>query len=132
MDWIQSQANKYTWYNRVHVDNMLKQVERISKSMKANLAIINDRSSQLKEVRSELRAFRNHPFFIAVVPMVAVVNDEQVPEELRVIAAEALGWYNLHHNKAYIVDLLKKVKTDNTSVMNEVKRTIARLETKNR
>lgn len=129
---IQSQANKYTWYNRVHVDNMLKQVERISKSMKANLAIINNRSSQLKEVRSELRAFRNHPFFIAVDPMVAVVNDEQVSEELRVIAAEALGWYNLHHNKAYIVDLLKKVKTDNTSVMNEVKRTIARLETKNR
>ena len=100
--------------------------------MKANLGIINDRSSSLRDVRVELRAFRNHPCFIAVDPMIAVVSDEQVNEELRIIAAEALGWYNLHHNKAYIVDLLKKVKTDNTSVMNEVKRTIARLETKNR
>ena len=129
---IKSQAGKYTWYNRAHVDNLLKQVEREAKSMQTNLAIINDRSSSLRDVRLELRAFRNHPCFIAVESMVAVIHDEKMAEEARIIAAEALGWYNLHHNKAHIVDLLKKVQTDNQSVMNEVKRTIARLETKNR
>ena len=64
--------------------------------------------------------------------MIAVINDEQVSEELRIIAAEALGWYNLHHNKAYIVELLKQVNTSNKAVMTEVKRTINRLVGKNR
>ena len=129
---IEQEAAKYTWYNRTHVDNLLKQVERISKSMKANLGIINDRSSSLRDVRVELRAFRNHPCFIAVDPMIAVVSDEQVNEELRIIAAEALGWYNLNYNKAYIVEALKRVNSTNKAVMTEVKRTISRLESKNR
>ena len=129
---IESQASKYSWYTRAHIDDLLKQVERESKSTKNDLAIINNRSSKLREVRIELRSFRNHPCFIGVDPMIAVINDEQVSEELRIIAAEALGWYNLHHNKAYIVELLKQVNTSNKAVMTEVKRTINRLVGKNR
>lgn len=129
---IETQAAQYTWYNRSFVDNLQKQVERTSKSMKANLAIINDRSSSLRDVRVELRAFRNHPSFAGVESMVGIIHDEQVNEELRIIAAEALGWYNLHYDKTKIVEALKRVNSDNQAVMTEVKRTIARLETKNR
>lgn len=129
---IKSEAAKHTWYDRAYVDNLLKQIEREKKSMGNDLAIINDRASKLRDVRIELRSFRNHPCFIAVEPMILLINDEQVAEELRIIAAEALGWYNLHHNKTFIVEKLKGINSSNKAVMNEVKRTINRLESKNR
>lgn len=129
---IESEAAKHTWYDRTYVDNLLKQVVREKKSMERDLAVINNRSSKPRDIRVELRSFRNHPCFVAVEPMVAIVNDEQVAEELRIIAAEALGWYRLHHNKASIVEKLKLVNSSNKTVMNEVKRTISRLESKNR
>lgn len=129
---IQTESAKYTWYNREHIDNLLKQVERQKKSMQSDLAIINDRSSKLRDVRIELRSFRNHPCAIAIEPMISLLKDEQVPEELRIIAAEALGWYNLNHNKSAIVEKLKLVNSSNEAIMQQVKRTINRLEGKNR
>lgn len=129
---VESLAAQYTWYDRSHIDNLLKQIPREASSMQSSIALINDRSSQLREVRSELRSFRNHPVGAVIDPMVALIRDEQVPEELRIVAAEALGWYNLYHDKARIVSALKTISSTRPLVMNEVQKTINRLEGKNR
>jgi hypothetical protein len=60
------------------------------------------------------------------------VKDESRPSDLRLVAAEVLGWYNLYHDKASIVSALQTIQTDDKTLMNEIRKSIARLEGKNR
>ena len=60
------------------------------------------------------------------------VKDESRPTDQRLIAAEVLGWYNMYHNKANIIQSLKEIKTTDEVLMNEIQKSIARLEGKNK
>ncbi|MBQ8502087.1 MAG: HEAT repeat domain-containing protein [Bacteroides sp.] len=129
---VKAEADKHTWYDRSRIEALLNQLPAEEKSMKANITIINDPNAPLKDVRSELRAFRNHPVAAAISPMLSVVKSEERAQELRVIAAEALGWYGMYHDKATVIAALKEIHTADEKVMNEVTKTINRLESKNR
>jgi hypothetical protein len=50
----------------------------------------------------------------------------------RMIAAEVFGWYNLYYEKEGINSALKEIKTENVELANEIQKSIARLESKNR
>ena len=94
--------------------------------------LVTNKVRQIKQVSSEISIYRNNPITPAIEPLMVVLKNENRGEELRVAAAETLGWYHLHYDKARIIKELKAYKTSNEKVMNEIRKTINRLEGKNR
>lgn len=129
---LEKHAGQWTWYDRSRVDAFINRFDDNKKSMEKDFAVIVNPESTDKQVSSEIRIFRNQPITPAIEPLLTVLKNENRGEKLRVAAAETLGWYNLHYNKASIIEALKAYSTSNEKVMNEVKKTINRLEGKNR
>jgi hypothetical protein len=100
--------------------------------MKEDFDVINNPESTDKVISNQITIYRNKPITPAIEPLLNVLKNENRGEETRVLAAEVLGWYNLHFEKTNIIKELKAFKTSNKKVMNEVKKTINRLECKNR
>ena len=130
---LEKQASAWTLYNRDHVDALLQQLSRNEKSMERDIETITNPQSKASYVKRDLRTFRNHPVGGKPLAMLlAFVKDESRPTDQRLVAAEALGWYNLYHAKASIVKALKETQSDDPTLMNEIQKSIARLEGKNR
>ena len=121
-----------SWYNRSRIDYFISRFEKQKAWMKEDFDMVSNPESTDKEVGNQITRYRNSPITPAIEPLMIVLKNENRSEEVRVSAAEVLGWYNLHHNKASIIAQLKNFKTSNKNVMNEVKKTINRLEGKNR
>ena len=101
--------------------------------MERDIQTITDPNSKASYVRRDLRVFRNHP--VGGKPLDMIINfvkDESRPSDQRLTATEVLGWYNLYHDKASIITSLKEIHTKDDVLMSEIKKTIARLEGKNR
>ena len=130
---IKKQASKLNLYDRTHVNDILEALPRQEKSMEADIETITNPNSKASYVRRDLRTFRNHPTGGKPLEMLlAFVKDESRPIDQRIIAAEVLGWYNLYHDKATIVASLKETKANDEALKNEIQKSIARLEGKNR
>lgn len=130
---VEKQAAALTFYDRAHVDALLAQLPRQEKSMDRDIETITNPQSKASYVRRDLRTFRNHPVGgRALEVLLSFVKDASRPTDQRIIAAEALGWYNLYHDKAGILSTLKEVKVDDEALKNEIRKTINRLEGKNR
>ncbi|MBQ8521194.1 MAG: HEAT repeat domain-containing protein [Bacteroides sp.] len=129
---LEKHAGQWTWYDRSRVDAFIKRFDANKKSMEKDFAVIVNPESSDKQVSSEIRIFRNNPITPAIYPLLQVLKNEKRGEEVRGEAAETLGWYNLHYGKAEIINTMKGYKTSNEKVMNEVRKTINRLEGKNR
>ena len=129
---IERQAKEWTLYDRSHVDAILNQLSRNEQSMKRDLQTITNPNSKPSHVSRDLRIFRNHPVGGKPLEMLlSFLKDTSRPTEQRLIVAEVLGWYNMYYNKASIVSVLKEIESDDATLMNEVRKSIARLEGKN-
>ena len=71
---------------------------------------------------------RNACLPAAIEPMVILVKDSAAPQELRLKAAEALGWYTLSFYRQQIYDRLRGYHAEDPDVADEVRRTLRRLE----
>ena len=130
---LEKQANQLTLFDRSHVDALLKQLPRNEQGMARDIETITNPESKASHVRRDLRIFRNHPVGGKPLEMIIdFVKDDSRPTDQRLTAAEVLGWYNLYHNKANIIWALQTIQTDDKALMNEIQKTIARLEGKNR
>lgn len=129
---VEELAAKHTWYDRSRVEALQKQLIAQGKSTQASVELLTNPDAPLKDLRSEVRSYRNHPVTAVIEPLLAIVADANRDASLRVIAAETLGWYTTYHNKAAIIDPLKQLSIADETVMNEVRKTINRLEGKNR
>ena len=130
---IERQVKEWTFYDCSHVDDILKQLTRNEKNMERDMQTISDLSSKPGDVRQNLRVFRNHP--IGGKPLevlIAFLKDTSRPTDQRLIVAEALGWYNMYHDKKSIVSALKGIESDDAALRNEIRKSIARLEGKSR
>jgi hypothetical protein len=76
---------------------------------------------------SAIRGFRNSTYHEQVPQMVELIADENEPLEVRIAAAEALGWFTLSYRKQEIVDGLKGIVTPDKELQNEIEQTINRL-----
>ena len=132
IDELKRLANEWTWYDRSKVDAFLERFSTSKESLEKDFAIIVNPESSDKQVRSEISIYRNNPITPAIEPLMTVLKNENRSEALRAAAAETLGWYILHCDKARIVKDLKAYNTSNEKVMKEVRKTINRLEGKNR
>jgi hypothetical protein len=79
---------------------------------------------------SEIRTFRNYNFNQSVPELSKFIGDKSQPEQLRVAAIEALGWYTYNYQKRDILSAVEKVAGDNSnpsSVVREADKTKRRL-----
>ena len=130
---VEKQAAKMNLYDRSHVNAILSAIPRQQEGMERDLKTITDPKSKPSWVDRDLRIFRNFPTGGKPLEMlIAFVKDESRNIDHRVLAAEVLGWYNMYYDKASIVSALKDYKTKDDALKNEIKKTIARLEGKNR
>lgn len=129
---VERLASMQPWYNHSCIDDFIERLGKRKEWLEKDFAVIRDSKSTDKKIGNEISIFRNKPITAAIEPLMNVLKDKKRGEELRVAAAETLGWYNLHYDKAGIINFLKVFKTDNEKVMDEVKKTLNRLEGKNR
>ena len=130
---VEKQVASMTLYDRTHVNAILEQLPRQEQSMEMDIKTITDPKSKPSYVSRDLRTFRNHPVGGKALDMLlAFLKDESRPIDQRIITAEVLGWYNLYHDKASIIASLKETNTNDKALKNEIQKSIARLEGKNR
>ena len=129
---LQKQAAKWSFYDSSYMNELSEYLPRQKKGLERDFTLIGNPESTTKQIQSEISRFRNKPITKAIEALLNIVKNENLEEELRVSAAETLGWYNLHYDKATIIKKLNAFQTSNPKLMNEVTKTIHRLEGKNR
>lgn len=76
---------------------------------------------------SMLHILRNNPYPELAPELVKLVKDETEPLNIRVVVAEALGWYTVAYNRAWIVEQLRDYHPAEPELQDEVTRTVGRL-----
>ena len=74
-----------------------------------------------------LHILRNNPYPELAPELVKLVKDETEPLNIRVVVAEALGWYTVAYNRAWIVKQLRDYHPAEPELQDEVTRTVGRL-----
>jgi hypothetical protein len=130
---VEKQVKEMNLYDQTHVRAILEALPRQEQGMEADIKTITDPNSKPSWVRRDLRTFRNFPVGGKLLEMViSFVKDESRPTDQRILAAEVLGWYTMYHDKASIIATLKEYKAQDAGLANEIQKSIARLEGKNR
>ena len=129
---LKKQAADWSFYDSSYVNELLEYLPRQKKGLERDFALIDSPESTTKQIQSEISRFRNKPIAKAIEPLLNIIKNESQEEELRILAAETLGWYNLYYNKADIIKELNTFRTSNQKLMNEVTKTINRLKSQNR
>lgn len=110
-----------------YFDDLRKVVARTQKMKSSDVEDAFNKELKPSSRISAIRGFRNSTYHEQVPQMVELIADENEPLEVRVAAAEALGWFNLSWRKQEIVDGLKGIVTPDKELQNEIEQTINRL-----
>ena len=110
-----------------YFDDLRKSVARIQKMKSSDVEDTFNKELKPSSRISAIRSFRNSTYHEQVPEMVALVADESEPQQVRIAAAEALGWFNLSWRKQEIVDGLKAIATSDKELQNEIEQTLNRL-----
>ena len=74
-----------------------------------------------------IRSFRNSTYHDQIEQMLSLIANEEEPIEVRIAAAEALGWFNLSYRKQEIIDGLQGINTTDQTLAKEIEQTLNRL-----
>ena len=74
-----------------------------------------------------IRSFRNSTYHDQIEQMLSLIANEEEPIEVRIAAAEALGWFNLSYRKQEIIDGLQGINTAEQTLAKEIEQTLNRL-----
>ncbi len=70
------------------------------------------KSDELKKKKTTVRSMRVQRFLRALPTLIDVVEDKRENPEIRVMAAEALGWYGMYEKRGRIINALDRVIND--------------------
>lgn len=129
---IKKQTLENPIYEQGNIENLLVSIDKRNKSFNSTIAelISSDTTVNVKDKKMTLRNFRNNPATKSIDQLLQFVNNTSVDEELRLIAVEALGWYNYSYRKSDIVKGLSTLASNtnkNEALRNETIKTINRL-----
>ncbi len=123
-------ANQKHYNNPKKIDELLSSINNCSESYSKQIEVIMSKDTAIKSKNKifDLKRLRNHPNTKAINQLLQLVNDSSVDEKIRLVAIEALGWYNYSHRKNDIVKGLKPLTTDsNIKIREEAIKTITRI-----
>ena len=110
-----------------YFDDLRRSVARMQKMKSSDVEDAFNKELKPNSRISAIRGFRNSTYHEQVPQMVELIADENEPLEVRIAAAEALGWFTLSYRKQEIVDGLKGIVTPDKELQNEIEQTINRL-----
>ena len=126
---LEKQAAQSGVSDAAYIEDYRKVITRSLKSEKKGMDLILDPKGEMKWRMLELRGFRNNPATKDAEKLVSLALDQTVDAKLRVIAAEALGWYVRSPKKTYIINQFTAARAtvNDEGLSNEMLRTINRL-----
>ena len=121
-------AAKATGYpEKENIEALGAYVKRSQKTKHNEMECLFDNEEKLANRISAIRGVRNNTYHEYVPQMIALVQDEAQPIELRIAVTEALGWFVASPRKQEIIDACKALKSDNEALAAEAVQTINRL-----
>lgn len=112
----------------------LDEFNRLFDSRQRIASYTDDIFDSNKSTKARIRGItqlRNNQYNHKVEKFLEFIADSQEPEELRVVMAEALGWFTLSHKRDKIVEKLKEVASNSATpqkVKEESLKSVARIE----
>ena len=110
-----------------NIEALRKYQLRSQKTKHSEMEDLFNNEEKLAARISAIRGVRNNTYHEYVPQMIALVNDEAQPAELRVAVVEALGWFVASPRKAEIIAACEALKSTDKALMAEAQQTINRL-----
>lgn len=110
-----------------NIEALRKYQLRSQKTKQSEMKDLFNNEEKLAARISAIRGVRNNTYHEYVPQMIALVNDEAQPMELRVAVVEALGWFVASPRKAEIIAACEALKSTDKALMAEAQQTINRL-----
>ena len=110
-----------------NIEALRKYQLRSQKTKQSEMEDLFNNEEKLAARISAIRGVRNNTYHEYVPQMIALVNDEAQPMELRVAVVEALGWFVASPRKAEIIAACETLKSTDKALMAEAQQTINRL-----
>jgi len=110
-------------------DAFLTSLEKTEKTIKNNLATIADKTAKFTARESAIRYMRNYPLHDHTELFLRILNDTDEDESIRLLIAEALGWFDYSCNRKAIADSIAVALQSNLypqSIKNEATLTLKR------
>ena len=110
-----------------NIEALRKYQMRSQKTKQSEMDDLFNNEEKLAARISAIRGVRNNTYHEYVPQMIALVNDEAQPMELRVAVVEALGWFVASPRKQEIIAACEALKSTDKALMAEAQQTINRL-----
>ena len=110
-----------------NIEALRKYQLRSQKTKQSEMEDLFNNEEKLVARISAIRGVRNNTYHEYVPQMIALVNDEAQPMELRVAVVEALGWFVASPRKQEIIAACEALKSTDKALMAEAQQTINRL-----
>ena len=110
-----------------NIEALRKYQLRSQKTKQSEMEDLFNNEEKLAARISAIRGVRNNTYHEYVPQMIALVQDEAQPMELRVAVVEALGWFVASPRKAEIIAACQALKSADKALMAEAQQTINRL-----
>ncbi|MBP5522363.1 MAG: HEAT repeat domain-containing protein [Bacteroidales bacterium] len=116
------------WPTAADFESSVKRICNSIRSSDGDLQALAKGEGSEKDRALTISHQRNACIPAAIDPMFAVLGDEKAPEDLRLKAAEALGWYTHSFRRQEIYQRLNGIKVTPDALADEIHRTLRRLE----
>lgn len=110
-----------------NIEALRKYQLRSQKTKQSEMEDLFNNEEKLAARISAIRGVRNNTYHEYVPQMIALVQDEAQPMELRVAVVEALGWFVASPCKQEIIAACEALKSTDKALMAEAQQTINRL-----
>ena len=110
-----------------NIEALRKYLLRSQKTKQSEMEDLFNNEEKLAARISAIRGVRNNTYHEYVPQMIALVQDEAQPMELRVAVVEALGWFVASPRKQEIIAACEALKSTDKALMAEAQQTINRL-----
>ena len=110
-----------------NIEALRKYQLRSQKTKQSEMEDLFNNEEKLAARISAIRGVRNNTYHEYVPQMIALVQDEAQPMELRVAVVEALGWFVASPRKQEIIAACEALKSTDKALMAEAQQTINRL-----
>ena len=110
-----------------NIEALRKYQLRSQKTKQSEMEDLFNNEEKLAARISAIRGVRNNTYHEYVPQMIALVQDEAQPMELRVAVVEALGWFVASPRKQDIIATCEALKSTDKALMAEAQQTINRL-----
>lgn len=119
-----------TAFGQRNLQMYIDRVERTAGGLNDDMKYILDKNNSYKRRLSEVTTYRNYNYHCMVPQIIALVDNKDMEDGIRIAAVEALGWFKMSYQRPAIIDACKRFAADTTAptaLRDEAEKTLNRL-----